>query len=149
MYGYFRYSSAAQAREDVRLELALELQQSKRDELVRNDVRDWQVDYLAAGIEELAEDVPATRWSRSCRISAVTRCPICTKVASVVGVPTPTIACSSSQASAPSACWIVGSALSAAASGGVDAVIGQGMILVVVASGSVTPSLLEERIVCR
>ena len=69
-------------------------------------------------------------------------------VASAAGVPTPTIAWSTPHAWA-STCWMAGSALSAAASLGVDATIGVGMMVAVVASGSVLPSPLDDRMVCR
>jgi hypothetical protein len=65
-------------------------------------------------------------------------------VASAVGVPTPTIACSTPQACL-STCWIDGSALSAAASSGVEATMGVGMTVALVISPSLAPSPVEDR----
>jgi hypothetical protein len=65
-------------------------------------------------------------------------------VASAVGVPTPTIACSTPQACL-STCWMDGSSFSAAASSGVDATIGVGMTVALVISPSAAPSPLDDR----
>ena len=72
---------------------------------------------------------------------------MCTMVASAVGVPTPTSACSTPQACL-STCWMVGSSRSAAASSGVDAMIGLG-ITVAEVNASLVTSPWDDRIVCR
>jgi hypothetical protein len=74
---------------------------------------------------------------------------MCTIVASTVGVPTPTSACSTLRACFRT-CWTVGSSRRAAASEGVDAMIGVGITVAEVTSDdSAVASPFEDRMVGR